>query len=98
MNFNTITSSKINDIKAYVYSGMSIMNKKILKINFSKFNNFEKELYPLTIKKFKSDFCNLDGFWYSIDNMKDLESIKKKNNNNNFKIIKNLEKKIKNHE
>jgi len=98
MNFNTITSSKINDIKAYVYSGMSIMNKKIFKINFSKFNNFEKELYPLMIKKFKSDFCNLEGFWYSIDNMKDLESVKKKNNTNNFKLIKNLENKIKKYE
>ena len=79
MNFNTISSSKNNFIKSYVYSGMSIMSKKkVLKVNFASFTNFEKQLYPIIIKKFKSDFCNLEGFWYSIDNIKDLESLKRK--------------------
>ena len=94
MNFNTISSSRINSIKSYVYSGMSIMSKKTLKINFASFTNFEKQLYPIIIKKFKSNFCNLEGFWYSIDNIKDLESLKKKNNESNFKILKKIEKKL----
>lgn len=94
MNFNTISSSKNNFIKSYVYSGMSIMSKKVLKVNFASFTNFEKQLYPIIIKKFKSDFCNLEGFWYSIDNIKDLESLKRKNNFSNFKVLKKLEKKL----
>ena len=41
MNFNTISSSRIDSIKSYVYSGMSIISKKTLKINFASFTNFE---------------------------------------------------------
>lgn len=94
MNFNTISSSRINSIKSYVYSGMSIMSKKTLKINFASFTNFEKQLYPIIIKNLKSDFCNLEGFWYSVDNIKDLQNLKRKNNERNFKILKKLEKKL----
>ncbi len=94
MNFNTISSSRIDSIKSYVYSGMSIISKKTLKINFASFTNFEKQLYPIIIKKFKSNFCNLEGFWYSVDNMKDLESLKKRNNASNYKILKKIEKKL----
>ena len=94
MNFNTISSSRINSMKSYVYSGMSIMSKKTLKINFASFTNFEKQLYPIIIKKLKSDFCNLEGFWYSVDNIKDLQNLKRKNNERNFKILKKLEKKL----
>ena len=73
---------------------MSIISKKTLKINFASFTNFEKQLYPIIIKKFKSDFCNLEGFWYSVDNMKDLESLKKEIMQAIIKILKKLKKKL----
>ncbi|MBI29386.1 MAG: hypothetical protein CMI95_05805 [Pelagibacteraceae bacterium] len=98
MNFNSVSSSKRKNFKAYVYSGMSIMNKKVLNHSFKNFSNFEKELYPLLIKKYKSDFGSIKGFWHSIDNMKDLDSLKKTNNLNKFRAIKLIEKKNKKNE
>ena len=41
----------------YVYSGMSIMNKKLLKLNFKNFKNFEEDLYPKIINNFN---CQLN--------------------------------------
>ena len=80
-NFNAIFSNKKNKFMGYVYSGISIINKSLLfKIKFKKFKNFEQEFYPKIIKKFKSDFKSINGFWHSIDNQKDLEFFKKDKN------------------
>ena len=39
----------------HVYSGMSIIKQKVLKENFRHKKNFEKEFYPLVIKKYNSE-------------------------------------------
>ena len=51
INFNGVFSRNIKNFVGYVYSGISIINKNLLKIRFKHFKNFEKELFPKIIKK-----------------------------------------------
>ena len=95
ITFNSVKTRKNPKFTAYVNSGMSIMNKNLLQINFKNFENFEKQLFPKIIKKFKCDFKNFNGFWHSVDNMKDIDSTKKKNNHKKFNEIRKIIKKIK---
>ena len=95
IDFKSVNTNKSN-YKAYVYSGMSIMNKKILNENFKNFENFEKDFYPRVIKKYKSDIHSLQGFWYAMDNIKDYDILNKKNINKKiFNKIYKLHKKLK---
>lgn len=77
LNFKSV-NTKTKNFKAYVYSGMCIFNKKILNENFKNYLNFEKDFYPRLIKKYKTQFNNLNGFWYAIDNVKHLDALNKK--------------------
>ena len=95
ITFNSVRTKKNLKFTAYVYSGMSIMNKILLNTNFKNFKNFEKQLFPKIIKKFKCDFRDFKGFWHSIDNMKDIDDTQKKNNLKKFNEIKKIIKKIK---
>ena len=52
---------------------MAIINKKILNFNFKNYDNFEKKIYPKFIKKYNSSFVKIDGFWHSVDNIKDVD-------------------------
>jgi glucose-1-phosphate cytidylyltransferase len=94
ITFNSVKTRKNSMFTAYVYSGMSIMSKSILKLNFKHFKNFEKQLYPQVIKKYKCDLKEFNGFWHSVDNMKDIENTKKNNNYQRYNKIKKLMKKI----
>ena len=95
ITFNSVRTKKNLKFTAYVYSGMSILDKKLLNINFKNFKNFEKQLFPKIIKKFKCDFRDFKGFWHSIDNMKDIDDTQKKNNLKKFNEIRKIIKKIK---
>jgi glucose-1-phosphate cytidylyltransferase len=94
--FNAIIKKNIRNFRGYLYSGMSIINSNLLKLNFKNFENFEKEFYPLIIKRGKADLKILNGFWHSIDNVKDIQILnnhKKKNEIQKLiKIIKKNEK------
>ena len=58
----------------------NILNlKKIFTIDVRKNIQSISEIKKL-IKKFKSDFKSINGFWHSIDNQKDLEFFKKDKN------------------
>lgn len=94
IKFNSVKVRGKPNFTAYVYSGMSILKKKILNLNFKDFDNFEKQLYPLIIKKFKCKFKIFNGFWHSIDNIKDIENIKKENNYFKYTKLKILTKKL----
>ena len=93
LNFKSVNTN-INDFKAYVYSGMCIFKQKVLKENFKSFLNFEKDFYPKIIKKFKSDMYTLKGFWYAVDNIKDLNVLDKRKINKKIfnKVYKLLNK------
>jgi len=73
MTFDFVKSQHKKNLTSYVYSGISMINKIAISMNFKNFENFEKKLYPKIIKKFK---CNVEiprGFWHSIDNVKDIK-------------------------
>jgi glucose-1-phosphate cytidylyltransferase len=93
-SFNAILSNKKNNFIGHIYSGISILRKDLLNLHFKTFDNFEKKFYPIVIKKFKSSFKNIDGFWYSVDNQKDLMYLNDKKNKLFYKIIKNLKTKL----
>ena len=79
LNFNYVKSKNNKNLKSYIYSGISIMNKKTLNKNFKEFKNFEKELYPSIIKKHKCDLKVPNGFFASVDNVKDISKLNSKN-------------------
>ncbi len=94
LDFSSVSTGN-SKLKSYVYSGMSIINKKVLAEKFKNYENFEKDFYPIVIKKFKSDIHTLKGFWYAMDNVKDLEILNKKNVNKKiFNKIYNLSNKL----
>ena len=93
LNFKSVNTDTKN-FKAYVYSGMAIFNLKILKENFRSYLNFEKSFYPKIIKKFVVDFHILKGFWHAVDNVKNLDSLNKKNKTKHFNNIYKLKKKL----
>ena len=63
-----------------------------LKKNCLKADNFEMEIYPKLIKK-NAMMKNIVGFWHSIDNLKDIEVLKR--NTKKINYVKRL-KSIKN--
>ncbi len=74
--FNAVKISNKNNNIAHIYSGMAIMNKKILTKNVKNYKNFEVNLYPRIIKRYKCKFQKFSGFWHSIDNIKDIKVLK----------------------
>jgi glucose-1-phosphate cytidylyltransferase len=94
--FNAILKKNSRNFRGYLYSGMSIINSNLLKLNLNNFENFEKEFYPLVIKKGKAVLKILNGFWHSIDNVKDIQILNEHKKNNEIKklikIIKKNEK------
>ena len=95
ITFNSVKVKSRVNFTAHVYSGMSIMNLDLLKLKFKNYTNFEKKFYPKLIKKFNCNFVNFNGFWHSIDNMKDIEVLKKRNDKNKFNRIRKILRKIK---
>ena len=94
LNFESIQTGKKN-YKGHVYSGMAVINKKILNENFKNKKNFEKDFFPQIIKKYKSSICKLKGFWCAMDNMKDIDALNKKTINfNKYMKIKKMKKKF----
>ena len=76
-----IRGAKIN-YQAYNYTGISIIKTDLLKRfkgSFLKANNFEQKFYPKIIKKYQTKLLKISGFWHSIDNLKDIEIVDKKN-------------------
>ena len=94
LTFNSVNIKNKKNFLGYVYSGMSIMNKKLLKLNFKNFKNFEEDLYPKIINNFNCQFESINGFWHSVDNIKDIDATKKKSNNKKYLLIKKIKKKI----
>lgn len=92
--FNSIQKNNKKNFIGHVYSGISIINKKIMSLQFKNYKNFEKEFYPKIIKKFKSNSNHIRGTWYSIDNQKDISSLNIKNTIK-YKLIEKLLKKLK---
>lgn len=90
--YNAVKLKNIKDYIGYIYTGMSIINKEVIKKDFSNYTNFEKELYPWIIKNFKCSISHLDGFWHAIDNVKDIDAVNEDKNYMFFQVKKILNK------
>ena len=77
-----------------VYSGISIINRDLLRLKFQNYKNFEKEFYPRVIKKFKTNFNQIQGFWHSIDIPRDVEELYKANNKKKYYEVVKLKKQL----
>lgn len=79
---------KVKDNPNYVafnYTGMSIISTDLVrKFNKTiiKSKNFEKDFYTLSIRSKKVNLIRIKGFWHSIDNLKDIDTVNKKIKNN----------------
>ena len=93
IEFNSVKTKRKKFFSGFVYSGISIINSKLLNNNFKNCNNFEKEFYPSVIKKYKSNFESIKGFWHSIDNIKDINILNK--NEKKYLKTKKIFKKLK---
>ena len=96
--FNSIKTKNKKNFTGFVYSGISIINSALLSNNFRNYNNFEKEFYPRIIKKYKSNFESIKGFWHSIDNIKNINILKKNGNKKKYRKIHKFLKKLKSYE
>ena len=74
--FNAVKIADKHNNIAHIYSGMAIMRKDIITDRVKNYKNFEVDLYPKIIKKHKCKFHKFLGFWHSIDNNKDIKSLK----------------------
>ena len=95
IEFNSIITKNKKNFIGFVYSGISIINSELLNNNFKNYNNFEKEFYLRIIKKYKSNFESIKGFWHSIDNIKDINILKKNRNKKKYHKIQKILKKLK---
>ncbi len=95
VQFNTVQKKFDKSFKGHVYSGISILKKKLLNKNFKNFKNFEMLFYPPLIKKNKTAFEEINGFWHSIDNYKDVDDVNNKKNKVKYAYIKKIINKVK---
>lgn len=91
----TIRSNK--SYIAYNYTGISIIKSKFLekmKNLLKKSINFEQFFFPKIIKRKKCKIVKINGFWHSVDNIKDLNAVDNKLNDirkySKVKIIKKI--------
>ena len=60
---------------------------------FKNSKNFEQTFYPKIIKKYLTNFIKIDGFWHSIDNIKDLAAVDlKEAKNYKYNTLKKIKK------
>ena len=98
IDFNSVKTKNKKNFIGFINSGISIIKSELLKHKFKNYNNFEKEFYPRIIKKHKSNFESISGFWHSIDNVKDIDILKRNGNIKKYKITKKILKKLKSYE
>ncbi len=94
--FDSVNVRKKKNYIAYNYAGIIIIKtKKLLKHSkiFKKSDNFEKDFYPILIKRYKSNLVKIDGFFHSVDNMKDIYIANHKFSKNIFRNISSIKKK-----
>ena len=90
IQFDKVKSEKRKKFTGHIFSGISLLRSSLLKTSFKAHYNFEKEFYPKIIKKNNTNFKEIEGFWFSIDNEKDINSLNIKNNNSNYSKIKKI--------
>ena len=88
--FDSVNVRKRKNYIAYNYAGIIIIKKnKLIKHSkiFKKCDNFEKDFYPLLIKKYRANLVKINGFFHSVDNMKDIMFANQKSSKNLYRNI-----------
>lgn len=97
MKYDNIHTSE-NNIFGEIFTGMSIIKTSLLKkINFKNYTNFETGFYPkiLKLQKLYNNECKkIDGFWYAMDDLKQVELANLIKNKNSISKKINVIKKI----
>ena len=80
----------------YNFTGICLIKTEILKkynYIFKNSKNFEQTFYPKIIKKYLTNLIKIDGFWHSIDNIKDLAAVDQKERKNyKYTALKKIKK------
>ena len=79
--FESVNVKNRGKMKAFNYAGLLIIKKNILIKNsktYENSENFEKKLYPILIKRYTTRLVKMNGFFHSIDNVKDIMLANKK--------------------
>ena len=75
MIYDSINNSK-HLLAGKIYTGMSIIKTKLLRdIKYKNSKNFEMNFYPKVIKSknYKSEYKKIKGFWYAMDDLKQVQ-------------------------
>ncbi len=96
LEFNYVKTYKKNNFSGHIFSGISIIKSDLIIKNFKYKFNFEREFYPKIIKRNNSNFTDIKGFWYSIDNEKDIKNINNRLSSLNYLKIKKIKEKLSN--
>ena len=87
--YDAIKPRESKNYTAFNYTGMSIIDSKIIKQdkNYKNAKNFEQTFFPRLIRFDKND-DKIKRFWHSIDNVKDLAAVnvKMKENDKYLKV------------
>ena len=76
-----------NKQKGVIFTGMALINKKILdKANYKSYSNFETNFYPKILKNNKSSYSQISGFWYAMDNSKEIDTANKLDKKNKISM------------
>ena len=83
--FDRIKVRNNSSYVGYNFTGICLIKTDILKkynYIFKNSDNFEQTFYPRIIKKYLTNLVKINGFWHSIDNIKDLIAINQKEKKN----------------
>lgn len=92
IEFNFVKTYKRKNFSGHIFSGISVIKSDLILNNFKQTLNFEREFYPRILKRNNSIFENIKGFWYSVDNEKDIKNLNSKFQNLNYIKIKKIKK------
>lgn len=80
--YDSLKIRSSSSYKAYNYSGMSLIKTEILRKYrkiYRNSKNFEIDFFSKLIGRKKTKLIKTKGFWHSVDSIKDLDNVDKKN-------------------
>ena len=96
--FERIKTRRSKKYTAFNYSGMCIISTQFIrkyKKLCNKTQNFEQDIFPKLIKNTSSSLQKINGYWHSIDNVKDIKVVNENNiKDKRFKGIKKIKIKL----
>ncbi|MDB9761145.1 NDP-sugar synthase [Pelagibacteraceae bacterium] len=96
--YESLKTRKSKKYTAFNYTGMCIIKKDLInkyKKKCENSKNFEQEIFPKFISSSNSDMFKINGFWHSVDNVKDIQAVNEiKLKDKRFIYIKKIKNKL----